>query len=73
MPIALGGIIGSEANSLLGGRLRSIAGAMTEKPLKADVAAQAVVEAIDDESTSGVVGTKKIENLATKAWRKGML
>jgi uncharacterized protein YbjT (DUF2867 family) len=73
LPIALGGIIGSEANSLLGGRLRSIAGAMTEKPLKADVVAQAVVEAIEDESTSGVVGTKKIENLATKAWRKGML
>lgn len=73
LPIALGGMIGSEVNSLLGGRLQSLAGSMTEKPLKADVVAQAVVEAIEDESTSGVVGTKKIENLATKAWRKTML
>jgi uncharacterized protein YbjT (DUF2867 family) len=73
LPIALGGMIGSEVNSLLGGRLQSLAGSMTEKPLKADIVAQAVVEAIEDESTSGVVGTKKIESLATKAWRKTML
>lgn len=73
LPIALGGMIGSEVNSLLGGRLQSLAGSMTEKPLKADIVAQAVVEAIEDESTRGVVGTKKIENLATKAWRKTML
>lgn len=73
LPIALGGMIGSEVNSFLGGRLQSFAGSMTEKPLKADVVAQAVVEAIEDESTSGVVGTKKIEKLATTAWRKTML
>lgn len=73
LPIALGGMLGSEVDALLGGRLKSLVGTMTEKPLKADIVAQAVVEAIEDESTSGVVGTKKIENLANKAWRKGML
>ncbi|KAL1997075.1 hypothetical protein VTN49DRAFT_7940 [Thermomyces lanuginosus] len=73
LPIALGGMIGSELNGLLGGRLKPLAGTMVEKPLKADVVAQAVVEAIEDESVKGPLGTKKIENLATKAWRKTML
>lgn len=73
LPIAWGGMIGSEVDALLGGRLKSLVGSMTEKPLKADVVAQAVVEAIADETTRGVVGTKKIENLATQAWRKNML
>lgn len=73
LPIALGGMIGSEINSLFGGRLKSYTGSMAEKPLKADVVAQAVVEAIDDGATRGVVGTNKIESLANKAWRKGML
>jgi hypothetical protein len=31
---------------------------------------EAVVEALEDESTKGAVGTKQIEALATKAWRK---
>lgn len=73
MPIALGGMIGSEVDALLGGRLKHYTGSMAEKPLKADVVAQAVVEAIDDGATHGIVGTKKIESLANKAWRKGML
>lgn len=73
LPIALGGMVGSEIDALLGGRLKSLVGSMTEKPLKADVVAQAVVQAIADGTTSGVVGTKKIEKLAAKAWRKNML
>lgn len=73
LPIALGGMIGSELDGLLGGRLKPLAGTMVEKPLKADVVAQAVIEAIEDESVKGPLGTKKIENLATKAWRKTML
>ncbi|EED15015.1 hypothetical protein TSTA_044810 [Talaromyces stipitatus ATCC 10500] len=73
LPIALNGIIGSQVDALLGGRLKTLAGAMVEKPLKADVVAQAVVESIADESVKGVVGTNKIETLATKNWRKSML
>jgi uncharacterized protein YbjT (DUF2867 family) len=60
-------------NSLIGGRLSGLAGAAVEKPLKADDVANAVVEAIEDSSVRGPVGTSKIEELARKAWRKGML
>lgn len=72
LPIALGGFVASEFNTFLGNKLGFL-GAMAEKPLKADVVGEAVVEALEDETTKGVVGTKQIEALATKAWRKGML
>lgn len=72
LPIALGGFVASEFNTLLGNKLGFL-GAMAEKPLKVDVVGEAVVEALEDESTKGVVGTKQIEALATKAWRKSML
>jgi len=72
LPIALGGIISSEVNSLLGGRL-SFMGMMTAKPLKVDTVGEAIVEAIDDDTTKGVVGPKKIEELATKGWRRTMV
>ena len=72
LPIALGGIIGSEVNALVGGRL-SFLGMMVEKPLKVGVVGDAVVEAIGNDETKGIVGPKKIEELATKAWRRSML
>ena len=59
-------------NWALGGRLSPIAGAAVEKPLKADAVADAVVEALEAD-VRGVVGTEKIEELATKAWRRTML
>lgn len=73
LPIAVAGSVGSMANSLLGGRLTPIAGAAVEKPLKPDLVAEAVVEAIEDSSVKGVIATSDIEALATKAWRRGML
>ena len=72
LPIAFGGFVASEFNTLLGNRLGFL-GSMAEKPLKVDVVGEAVVEALEDESTKGAVGTKQIEALATKAWRKTML
>ncbi|KAF7715138.1 NAD(P)-binding domain-containing protein [Penicillium ucsense] len=72
LPIALGGFVASEINNLVGNRL-SFLGSMTEKPLKADVVSEAVVEALEDQSIRGPVGTKQIEQLATSAWRKTML
>ena len=72
MPIALGGFLGSEFNNLLGNRLQFL-GSMVEKPLQVDLVGEAVVEAMEDEATKGAVGTKQIETLATKAWRKSML
>lgn len=72
LPIALGGFVASEFNNILGNKLTFL-GAMAEKPLKVDVVGEAVVEALEDETTKGAVGTKQIEALATKAWRKTML
>ena len=73
MPIAAAGSVGNMVNSMIGGRLSWIAGAAVEKPLKADLVAEAVVEAIEDGAVKGVVVTKDIEALATRAWRRGML
>lgn len=73
LPIAFFGSAGNMVNSVLGGRLSGLAGAAVEKPLKADLVAESVVEAIEDASVKGVVGTSDIEALATKSWRRGML
>lgn len=56
----------------MGNRLQFL-GSMVEKPLQVDLVGEAVVEAMEDEATKGAVGTKQIETLATKAWRKSML
>lgn len=60
-------------NSAVGGKLTWLAGAAVEKPLKADVVAEAIVEAIGDEHVKGVLGTAQTEGLADTAWRRGML
>ena len=73
LPIALAGSAGNMVNSMVGGRLTALAGAAVEKPLKADLVAEAVVEAIEDQEARGVVGTQRIEELANVAWRRGML
>ena len=73
MPIAFAGAAGNMVNSLVGGRLTSLLGAAVEKPLKADVVAEAVVEAIDNRGVKGVVDTGRIEELAKKQWRREML
>jgi hypothetical protein len=73
LPIMAGGAVGNTFNEMLGGRLSGLFGAAVEKPLKADLVADAVVEAIADEGTKGIVDVKAIEALAAKAWRKTML
>ncbi|MCJ1384705.1 hypothetical protein MMC17_007823 [Xylographa soralifera] len=73
LPIAFFGGAGSMINSVVGGRLTALAGAAVEKPLKADLVAEAVVEAIGDDSVKGVITTERIEELANKAWRRAML
>jgi hypothetical protein len=73
LPIAASGMVGSTVNDMVGGSLTRLFGAAVEKPLKADLVADAVVEAIAEEDTKGVLGTKEIEALAAKAWRKTML
>ncbi|KAL8908582.1 MAG: hypothetical protein Q9171_005379 [Xanthocarpia ochracea] len=73
LPIAFAGAAGNMVNSMVGGRLTALAGAAVEKPLKADVVAEAVIEAIEDDGVKGVVATQRIEDLANIAWRRGML
>ncbi|KAL4983656.1 hypothetical protein BDW68DRAFT_168362 [Aspergillus falconensis] len=72
LPIALGGFVASQINALVGNRL-GFFGSMVDKPFQVDMVGEAVVEALEDPSVSGPVGPKKIEALATKAWRKSML
>jgi hypothetical protein len=64
--------MGAVFNSVTGGIFNSIMGAAGAKPLKADLVAEAVVEALSDESCKGPIETKEIEQLAEKGWRKGM-
>ena len=73
LPIAAAGTIGNIVNGMVGGRLSWLAGAAVEKPLKADLVAEAVVEAVEDESVKGMVLTERIEELAQRAWRRDML
>ena len=61
------------ANSLTGGNLTWLMGAGGAKPLKADLVAEAVVEGLADEAVKGPVEVKEIEELANRAWRRGML
>ncbi|KAF2104493.1 NAD dependent epimerase/dehydratase family protein-like protein [Rhizodiscina lignyota] len=65
--------VGSMFNGLTGGVLSGFMGAGGVKPLKADVVAEAIIEAVGDHTIKGVVEVPKIEALATKAWRRGML
>ncbi|KAI9799961.1 MAG: hypothetical protein M1825_004332 [Sarcosagium campestre] len=73
LPLAASGMLAAGFNSLTGGRLTPILGAGAIKPLKADVVAEAVVEAIGDAAVKGPVETAEIESLANTAWRRGML
>lgn len=73
VPLAAMTGAGALFNSITGGVFGGIMGAAGSKPLKADLVADAVVEALDDGTTKGPVETQEIEQLAEKAWRKGML
>ncbi|MCJ1280185.1 hypothetical protein MMC21_008012 [Puttea exsequens] len=73
LPIAWAGGVGNVVNGMMGGRLSGVAGAAVEKPLTADLVAEAVVEAVEDGGVKGVLGTEGIEKLAGRAWRRGMV
>lgn len=73
--VALAGptFVSAMVNSLLGGVLTGPFGAAVAKPLKADLVAESVIEAIADDNVKGPVETPQIEALANRAWRRGML
>jgi hypothetical protein len=64
---------GSTVNGLTGGVLGGLLGAMVTKPLKVDDVADAVVEALTDESVKGPVEVPQLEELTSRAWRRTML
>jgi len=74
IPIAYATSVAASINQgIFGGRLTPLMGAGGVKPLRADEVADAVMEAIDEDGIKGVIDVKQIEQLAHKAWRKGML
>lgn len=73
IPMAVMVGAGSAFNALTRGVLGGFLGAAGAKPLKADVVADAVVEALADESVKGPVEVPQLEELANRAWRKTML
>lgn len=73
MPMAALSGMGAAFNSVTGGMFGGIMGAAGVKPLKADLVADAVVQALGDENVKGPVELKEIEELAQRAWRQGML
>ncbi|PQE16485.1 hypothetical protein CJF30_00003158 [Rutstroemia sp. NJR-2017a BBW] len=73
IPLAAMTGLGAAFNGITGGVFSGLMGAAGTKPLKADLVAEAVVEALSDETVKGPVEVKGIEELAEKGWRKGML
>ncbi|KAI1268671.1 NAD(P)-binding protein [Xylariaceae sp. FL1019] len=65
--------VGALFNGVTGGILGNFMGAAGVKPLKVDIVAEAVVQALSDESVKGPVEVPEIEELATKGWRNTML
>lgn len=73
IPMAAATGVGALFNGLTRGVLGGFLGAAGAKPLKVDVVARAAVEALEEEGTRGPVEVPELEELAEKAWRKGML
>ncbi|KAI1105888.1 NAD(P)-binding protein [Jackrogersella minutella] len=65
--------LGAAFNGLTRGVLGGLMGAAGVKPLKVDVVAEALVEALGDPAVKGPVEVPQIEELANRAWRKNML
>jgi uncharacterized protein YbjT (DUF2867 family) len=73
LPLAAATGLGTMFNTVTGGIMAGFLGSGGMKPLKADVVAEAVVEALADEARRGAIEVPQIEELAQKAWRKNML
>lgn len=73
LPMAAATAAGSLFNGITGGVLSGFLGAAGAKPLKVDVVADAVVEALEDENVRGPVEVPQLEELASKSWRRTMV
>lgn len=73
VPMAGATALGAAFNGVTMGMFSGFLGAAGVMPVKADIVAEAVVEALSDGAIKGPVELKEIHELATKSWRKGML
>ncbi|KAI1368502.1 NAD(P)-binding protein [Xylaria arbuscula] len=73
MPMAAMTGVGTAFNGITGGLFGNLMGAAGVKPLKVDVVAEAVVQALHDDAIKGAVEVPELEQLANKAWRSTML
>lgn len=73
IPMAAMTGVGALFNGLTRGVLSGFLGAAGAKPLKVEAVARAAVEALETEGVRGPVEVPELEELAEKAWRKGML
>jgi len=73
VPLAAMTAAGSLFNNLTGGALSGFLGSAGVKPLKADLVAESVVEALNDELVKGPIEVPQMEKLASKSWRKTMV
>lgn len=64
---------GALFNKFTGGYLNTFMGAAGAKPVKVEMVAEAVVEALANEEISGPIETPQMEELSHQAWRKTML
>lgn len=72
IPMAAMTGVGALFNGMTRGVLSGFLGAAGAKPLKVEAVARAAVEALET-NVSGPVEVPELEELAEKAWRKGML
>ncbi len=73
VPLAAMTGLGAAFNGITGGIFAGFMGSAGVKAMKADVVADAIVEALNDGNVKGPVEAKQIADLAGKAWRKSML
>ncbi|KAI0408550.1 NAD(P)-binding protein [Xylaria palmicola] len=72
MPMAAMTGLGAAFNGVTGGIFGNLMGAAGVKPLQVDVVAEAIVQALGNETVKGPVEVPQIEELANKAWRTTM-
>lgn len=73
IPMAAMTGVGALFNGMTRGVLSGFLGAAGAKPLKVEAVARAAVEALETDGVRGPVEVPELEELAEKAWRKGML
>lgn len=75
LTVPLAALVGAGAlfNRATGGLLSGLLGSAGTKPLKADDVADAVIEALSDDTVHGAVEVSQLVQLADRAWRKSML